>query len=155
MRGLESFTIRIKREQPVRRRRPSSNPAQPYAGINLVPLVDLALNLVLIMIIMAPTMQLARLPVELPAAKSADVDKYDTLRLNLADDGRLSIDGDMVNSWEELPQELKTRMQKFHRDKILLEVDRRVPFRETSRLLNLLRHRTPITNISIGTVPQK
>jgi biopolymer transport protein ExbD len=73
----------------------------------------------------------------------------------LSDDLRLSIDGEVLSSWESLPQALKKRMQQLHRDKILLEVDRRVPFRETSRLLNLLRRRTPITNISIGTVPQK
>lgn len=127
---------------------------QPYAGLYLVPIVDLALNLVLIMIIMAPAMQVIRLPVELPQAKTADVDKFDTLRLDLAEDGRLSIDGVIVESWDALPQAMKQRMQELHRDKILLEVDRRVPFRETSRLLNLLRHRTPIRDISIGTIPQ-
>ena len=136
-----------------RRKRPL--PVEPYAGLNLVPLVDLALNLVLIMLIMAPGMYVISLPVELPQAKSSDVDRFDSIRLDLAEDGRLSLEGEILDSWNSLPQMLKQRMHDLQREKLLLEVDRRVPFHETSRLLNLLRHRTPIKNISIGTTPPK
>ncbi len=122
-----------------RRRRVASMPIPPHAGMNLVPLVDMALNLVLILLIMAPAMYMVRLPVRLPQAEASKDDTNDWLRVTLAEDGRVSVDGDIIESWERLPEALRKKMKEVKKDIILLEIDRRVPYRTTARALDIVR----------------
>jgi biopolymer transport protein ExbD len=107
--------------------------------MNLVPLVDMALNLVLILLIMAPAMYMVRLPVQLPEAKATKTDVNDWIRVTLAEDERLSVDGDLVASWAELPAAIRDKRALLKKDFIILEVDKAVPYRTTSRLLDLVQ----------------
>ena len=122
-----------------RRRVRGSIPSVPHAGMNLVPLVDMALNLVLILLIMAPAMYMVRLPIHLPEAESTKMDVNEWTRVTVAADERLSVDGDLVDSWAQLPEVLTHKIKDQKKELILMEVDKVVPYRTTSRLMEIVQ----------------
>ncbi len=122
-----------------RRRRRSGIPQVPHAGMNLVPLVDMALNLVLILLIMAPAMYMVRLPIHLPEAEATKVDVNEWMRVTVSADERLSVDGDLVDSWALLPEVLSHKVKDQKKELILMEVDKVIPYRTTSRLMEIVQ----------------
>ena len=78
--------------------------AQPMAEINVIPLVDVMLVLLVIFIITAPLMTQA-VPVQLPRAEGAPVDEQPrTVRVSLDEHQQLYFNGEPVVF--ETPQEL-------------------------------------------------
>ncbi|MBI1907560.1 MAG: biopolymer transporter ExbD [Rhodocyclales bacterium] len=70
--------------------------AQPMAEINMIPLVDVMLVLLVIFIITAPLMQQA-VPVDLPRVDSAPLEKPERiLHLSLDESDRLFFNGEQV-----------------------------------------------------------
>lgn len=122
-----------------RRRRVPKMPHLAHAGMNLVPLVDMALNLVLILLIMAPAMYMVRLPVRLPEAQATRSDTNDWVRVSVAEDERVSVDGDIIPNWNDLPKAVDGALKLSKSKALLLEVDRHVPYRTTARLLSLVK----------------
>lgn len=73
------------------KQRQSSSPP-PLAKINVTPIIDVALVLVIILLVTAPMLSLSDLPVELPGAHARDLERPDFISLTLAADGRLALD---------------------------------------------------------------
>jgi biopolymer transport protein ExbD len=109
--------------------------------MNLVPLVDMALNLVLILLIMASGNCTGKRTIYIAGAmmSKTKTDVNDWIRVTLAEDERLSVDGDLVASWAELPAAIRDKRALLKKDFIILEVDKAVPYRTTSRLLDLVQ----------------
>ena len=123
------------------------------ASMNLIPLIDLALNLVLIMLVIAPSMYLVRLPVKLPEAKTADSDTQEWIRVTLAKDGRISVNGELLSSLGDLSREIEKAKKELSQDAFLLEIDKSISYGMTSRLLDEMRKIVPKSRIAVGTTP--
>src|SRR5437867_6415444 len=73
--------------------------------INVTPIIDVALVLVIILLVTAPLMSAADLPVDLPAARTREAERERNVSITLGSDGRIAIDDHIV-----APGMLKTRL---------------------------------------------
>jgi biopolymer transport protein ExbD len=64
--------------------------------INVTPIIDVALVLVIILLVTAPILSVTDLPVELPAAHARGPEDAQRLHLTLAGDGRLALEDFLV-----------------------------------------------------------
>ena len=66
----------------------------PITGINITPLVDVCLVLVIIFMVTAPLLMQPILPVELPKAKTAEGKETDNVTITITKDGRWALNAD-------------------------------------------------------------
>jgi biopolymer transport protein ExbD len=69
----------------------SSNPNGPITGINITPLVDVCLVLVIIFMVTAPLLTQPSLPVELPKAKTKEPKEQDNVTITISKDGKWAL----------------------------------------------------------------
>jgi biopolymer transport protein TolR len=111
--------------------------AEPMSEINVTPLVDVMLVLVVILIVTAPLMG-AALRLELPSAASAAPVPAGgaPLVLSLEGPGQLRLDGQALDE-STLAQRLRAVAALDPDTELHLHADRRVPYGEVLRLLDL------------------
>jgi biopolymer transport protein TolR len=78
-----------------------STQPEPITRINVTPIIDVALVLVIILLVTAPMMSVADIPVDLPKAQTRDAEDERNVSITLGANGELAIDQDPI-----LPGEL-------------------------------------------------
>jgi biopolymer transport protein ExbD len=127
-----------------------SDPDQPLAEINVTPLVDVMLVLLVIFIIAAPLMAKA-LKVELPKATApVDVEKI-VVDLVVFADGSLQLDGEDI-FLEQLPNVLKTQFELKPDAVLRLGGDGETPYKKIAQLLAVAQQ-NGIQRIAFATAP--
>jgi biopolymer transport protein ExbD len=79
--------------------------------INVTPIIDVALVLVIILLVTAPMLSVADLPVDLPQARSRDSEDERNVSITLSTTGVVAIDEDIV-SRADLRAALSARLAK-------------------------------------------
>ena len=69
-----------------------SDTSTPVAKINVVPIIDVALVLVIILMVTAPMIAVSDLDIELPKAKTRSMEGGDRISVTLDSKGRLAVD---------------------------------------------------------------
>src|SRR5262245_34650225 len=117
---------------------------QPWAEMitkpNMTPLIDVALVLVIILLVTAPMLSVADLPVQLPQAVTREAEDERNVSITLGADGRLAVD-DQVVSPEALTRVLSACLEKPGNKNVLVVVraDSGAPFSEVRHLLEQAR----------------
>ena len=117
---------------------------QPWAEIitkpNMTLLIDVALVLVIILLVTAPMLSVADLPVQLPQAVTREAEDERNVSITLGADGRLAVDEQVV-SREALPSTLASKLSLPGNKNVLVVVraDSGAPFSEVRRLLEEAR----------------
>jgi biopolymer transport protein ExbD len=97
------------------------------AEINMIPLIDVSLILLIIFMVITPFLVQSQIQVNLPKAstgvKGGD---EDLLKVQLAADGAMTLDGRRVK-FGNLDKELRLRLGKSHKKTVLVEADKTVP----------------------------
>ena len=75
----------------------SSDSDEMITGINVTPLVDVVLVLLVIFMITAPALYQAAIQVELPKASSGEKTEHITLRFTLLKDGVIALGNERIN----------------------------------------------------------
>ncbi len=111
----------------------------PLSEINVTPLVDVFLVLLVIFMITAPVLRQA-IEVGLPSAQSAVSAPTDGLSIRLARDGRLSVEGRDLEI-EHLPRYLQDWRQGLAGEKapVYIEADEQSPYGRVIRVLDEVR----------------
>ncbi len=112
--------------------------SQPMSDINMTPLIDVMLVLLVIFMIAAPLMT-SSLKMELPkvaAAKNNDAGA--TLALGITSDGRFHV-GDAVVSQDDLVRTLRQTAARQPQPDVLLSADKRVPYGRVAELIGLVQ----------------
>jgi biopolymer transport protein ExbD len=81
-----------------RRHRRQRTHVEPITKVNVTPIIDVALVLVIILLVTAPMMTVADLPVDLPAAHTRDAEDERNVSITLGTNGEVAIDRDVIAS---------------------------------------------------------
>ena len=118
---------------------------------NMTPLIDVALVLVIIMMVTAPMMSVADLPVNLPQAATREAENERNVSVTLGADGRLAVDEQVVMV-DALVVTLQKRLaEPGNRDVlVVVRADSGAPYASVKRLLEQARA-AGATRIAIAT----
>jgi biopolymer transport protein ExbD len=122
------------------------------AEINITPLVDVCLVLVLIFMVTAPFMAKALMPVALPQAVTAQTEATSNITVSISPNEGYAINEIPLDK-RALQAELKKLLAKSDSRFILIRADERVPHGDIEDLLKLGK-RLGASRIAFATVPK-
>jgi biopolymer transport protein ExbD len=108
--------------------------------VNVTPIIDVALVLVIILLVTAPLMSVADLPVDLPQAVTREAEDERNVSITLGSDGRLAVDEHAVRL-EELRSALAARLAEIGNPDVLVVVraDSDASYDQVQELLSMAR----------------
>jgi biopolymer transport protein ExbD/biopolymer transport protein TolR len=125
--------------------------SQPMSDINMTPLIDVMLVLLVIFMIAAPLMT-SSLKMDLPKVAAAkNNDGGATLALGITADGRLHV-GDAVVTRDELLGTLKQTAARQPQPDVLLRADQSVPYGRVAEVIGLVQD-SGLTHIGFIALP--
>jgi biopolymer transport protein ExbD len=97
--------------------------------VNVTPIIDVALVLVIILLVTAPMMSVSDLPVNLPQAKTREAEDQRNVCITISSTGEFAVDDQTVGA-EGLRPALARRLAEPGNQEVLVVVraDRQVPF---------------------------
>jgi biopolymer transport protein TolR len=104
--------------------------------INVTPIIDVALVLVIILLVTAPLLSVADLPVDLPQARTREAEDERNISITLSSTGALAVD-ERVVSPETLRPALQAKLAERGNDRVLVVVraDSGAPYSAVRKLL--------------------
>ncbi len=78
-----------------------------FADINITPLVDVVLVLLVVFMITAPVIYQSAIKVQLPKAKSGDSQEKSPFNFTISKDGELAVGNEKITDWNTLPDRIK------------------------------------------------
>lgn len=103
-------------------REPLVQSAPLLTRINVTPIIDVALVLVIILLITAPMLSVADLDVELPQARTRDLEKTGYVSITVAADGQLAVDEQILEGPAEIAPFLRNRLQMAEGEQLMVVV---------------------------------
>lgn len=107
---------------------------------NMTPLIDVALVLVIILLVTAPLLSVADLPVNLPEAVTREAENQRNISITMGADGRLAVDERVVSA-DALVTALRARLAEPGNENVLVVVraDSGAPYSSVRLLLEQAR----------------
>ena len=90
--------------------------------INVTPIIDVALVLVIILLITAPMLSVANLEVELPAAHSRDIEDQGFISITVSQSGEIAVDELVIQGVDQVRSALRSRIEQQEGDKAVVVV---------------------------------
>lgn len=135
----------------------SSSDDEVISGINVTPLVDVVLVLLIIFLITAPVLYQSAIKVQLPKAKTGEQADKSPLSFTLSKDGKLMWGKDEI-SWETLGQRLQDLGPKASEETAIISADEETHHGTVVKLMDALRQ-AGLTrfalNVESGSPPAK
>ena len=103
-------------------RAPLVNTSPMLTRINVTPIIDVALVLVIILLITAPMLSVADLEIELPAAHSRDVEDQGFISITLSTTGEIAVDETVVSGVDMVLPALIARIAEQDGDKSMVVI---------------------------------
>ena len=127
--------------------------AAPMAEINMVPLIDVMLVLLVIFIVTAPLLTHA-VKIDLPrATSSANLTKPDNVRLDLDAAGRVFWNGEPVDA-EALTQRLAAAAARRPQPELHIRAERTTPYEKVAQIMSAAA-RQGLVRIGFVTAPDE
>jgi biopolymer transport protein ExbD len=105
-----------------------NNTTPQFAKIVIVPIIDVALVLVIVLLISAPMVSMANIPVSLPLASSRGAEDEPRITITLGKGGELALDEKTV-SVEALPVLLRAQLEAGREDMlVVVRADQDIPY---------------------------
>lgn len=95
--------------------------AELITRVNVTPIIDVALVLVIILLVTAPMLSVADLPVDLPAAHTREAEDERNVSVTLSADGYVAVDEEVVER-ATLRDKLAARLAQSGNDGVLVVV---------------------------------
>ena len=121
------------------------------AGVNIVPVIDLCLVLLVILLIVSPMLDKSPVEVELPQARTAE-ETGNSLAITIGSDGRLAIKDGILETPEQLGLYLKKVVAKDQGFSalIIIRSDKDLPYGELTDLIKVIKE-AGFNNLALGT----
>jgi biopolymer transport protein ExbD len=130
----------------------SQEKAEPVTEVNVIPVIDISLVLLVILFVTAPLMSYPNLPIDLPKTLT-EPDQDQSLSVTLARDERLAVRS-VETSWDKLEASLRGELERTSDAAVVLRVDKRVPYRTVQKLMAAAKA-AGAKQISLATEPMK
>jgi len=122
---------------------------RPIAEMNLIPLIDVSLILVIIFMILTPVLVQHQMTVRLPSAKQTDSAQAETtVQVQIDRRGRLTVDGRPV-TLAKLEKELVLRLGKASRKSVLVQADRKAAVENVVAVMDVAK-KLQVGKLGIG-----
>ncbi len=118
------------------------------SGINVTPLVDVVLVLLVIFLMTAPVLYQSAIRVQLPKAQTGEAQDKSPLAFTLTREGAV-LWGNQPVSWEELTTRLKAQGANLADQSALISADEATPHGSVIRLMDTLRQ-TGLTRFGLN-----
>ena len=105
----------------------------PIAGVNIVPVIDLCLVLLVILLITSPMLEQPNLPVKLPQAINLE-SKEKNISITYSKDGRIALNTEIIQE-NELSSRLAKRLSEDPDILVIVRVDKDANYGTLTRLL--------------------
>ncbi|MBI2069723.1 MAG: biopolymer transporter ExbD [Elusimicrobia bacterium] len=93
-------------------------------GINVTPLVDVCLVLVIIFMVTAPMLSEPMFRVDLPQSRTQEGEEKQKIMVTVSKDGRLAVDDKEVPSTEEFSREIARQLAQHQDGFVVFKADR-------------------------------
>jgi biopolymer transport protein ExbD/biopolymer transport protein TolR len=120
------------------------------ADINITPLVDVVLVLLIIFMLTAPILQ-SGIEVDVPKTKTVKEITVERLVISIDKQQRVFLGNDPINI-NQIPDALRRKVRDPQRQSIFLRADENVPFGAFATVMDAVKQ-AGITNVSIVTQP--
>ena len=108
--------------------------------MNVTPIIDVALVLVIILLVTAPMMSVSDLPVNLPQARTREAEDQRNVCVTISEKGELAVDDHTVAAGGLEPALALALAKPGNRDVlVVVRADRQVPFATIRRTLDQAR----------------
>jgi len=121
-------------------------------AINVTPLVDIVLVLLIILMVTASYIVSKSIPMDLPDAQSGDESPPRQMTISIDREGQLYLDAEAI-SWEALAQEARRFRQAEAEPRAVIAADREVSHGQFIRVVDVLRT-AGITRYAINVNPE-
>ncbi len=110
-------------------RQPLVNASPMMTRINVTPIIDVALVLVIILLITAPMMSASDLDIELPAAHSREDKDQRSISITLGTAGEIAVDEQLISGVDQLRFALASRIEQQESDTavVIIRADAGLP----------------------------
>lgn len=121
--------------------KPLVQQAKTIARINVTPIIDVALVLVIILLITAPMISSADMEINLPKAQTRSLEDEVRISVTIGKDGAIAID-DKIVAADDLMDRLRMRIEESKKDDILVVVraDETAQYDSVNELLKEVRN---------------
>ena len=124
-----------------------------FAEMNLVPLIDVSLILVIIFMVLTPILVNHQLTVKLPkAASGAPASSDSAVTIQISRTGAITIEGVAVK-WEKVEREMTLRLSKASGKTVLVQADRLTPVEKVVTVLDFAK-KLGVGKLGIGVTPE-
>ncbi|MDX6769669.1 MAG: biopolymer transporter ExbD [Elusimicrobiota bacterium] len=123
---------------------------EPVTEVNIIPVIDISLVLLVILFVTAPLLAYPTLPVSLPNAAippNQDV----TIAVTLFEDGRLAVRA-ADSSWADLVSDLRKEVTQRKGSIVLIRADKSVAYREVQKLISAAKS-AGASQVALATEP--
>ncbi len=135
----------------LRRARSGNDGARPVTEVNIIPVIDVSLVLLVILFVTAPLLSVPNTPVELPEA-GRPAEEAQTIAVTCLQNGSLSVRSRDIGPGT-LTSALAAELRNSPEATVILRVDRRVPFQQVQKLLRAAQA-AGATRLAFGAVPK-
>lgn len=111
---------------------------ETISEINVVPLVDIVLVILIIFMVSAPVFIKSSINVTLPKAASGQAGEPSTMNIAISADGKIDLNGDNVSK-EELNNRVKIAIQKKADISAVISADKSVPHGSVVEVIDSLQ----------------
>lgn len=123
---------------------------EAISGVNIIPVIDVTLVLLVILMVMSPVLDIPTLNVQLPEAMTKET-KDENLAVSITADGRLSVDNVVVEA-SELPRALRQSLKGRQKDAVvIIRADKSLPYGTVEGLVRTVNRFIGNHAISIAT----
>ncbi len=124
------------------------------AEMNLIPLIDVSLILVIIFMVLTPILVHHQLTVKLPHAVSGESAPSDTaVTVQITKAGAVTLEGAAMR-WENLERELTLRLPKSAGKTLLVQADRGTAVEKVVTVLDIAK-RLGVGKLGVGVTPEQ
>jgi biopolymer transport protein TolR len=119
------------------------------SGINITPIIDITLVLLIIMLVAAPVLNIPNMNVELPEAYTSET-KQQNVSVSLGTDLRVAVDENIVPI-ENLPRLLDGILKKKPSAMVIIRADKDVDYENVENLIETIKTKTRAKKIAVAT----